>query len=92
MHRWCRPGESPGSWPRLPGMNSPPGFFEAASCDDGQTLTTAQGPFGPWRPNLGDMGVVMLDGDGYFVSRRPLTEAELQVAWTEHFARHGLVA
>ena len=46
-------------------------------------------------PNIGDMGAVTLgepdkNGDQAFVSRRPLNEGELAVAWDEHHARHGL--
>lgn len=72
-------------------MNNPPNEFAEVACDPplhdfGSTVPPT---FKTQPPNIGDMGVVTLDGDK-FVSRRPLTEVELASAWTEHFARHGI--
>lgn len=80
-------------------MTTLPSESVAVACDPPlhDLGSTTPPTFNAQQPNRGDMGVVTLgppDGEGTrpFVSRRPLTEAELQVAWTEHLARHGLVA
>ena len=83
-------------------MNKPPSDHFAAACDDGlnffpyEASSTDPG-FKVAPSNIGNMGVVTLgepdeNGDRAFVSRRPFTEVELAVLWTEHLARHNLAA
>lgn len=76
-------------------MNHPPYSTPVATCDEGLDFY----PFIKSEPDPGvvvelpnhcDMGVVTLGEDGTFLSSRPLTQAELAVAWAEHFARRTL--